>query len=166
VRAIAAAALAAVLLAGCGGPAELSDEEGRTLQSARERLDDAIDTEETLRTDPVEARRIAREVRRRSSQTVRLRNVVPSLVTEGGEVDRAALDAFLANADSDAAAALRRPAAREVGRMVSTLEDKDRETKIASLGQTADAYLAEATRDVRPIWPDLARRLQRTRDEL
>jgi len=105
-------------------------------------------------------------VRRRSSQAERLRDVVPSLVTEGGKVDRASLDAFLANAETDAPAALHRPAAREVGRMVSTLEDKDAESKIAATGQTADAYLAEATRDVKPIWPDLARRLQTTRDEL
>ena len=165
-RLVAAAALAAALLAGCGGPAKLSDEEGRTLQSARERLDDAIDTEEALRTDPVEARRIDREVRRRSSQTELLKDVVPSLVTERGQVDRNALEAFLGNATNDAPTALRRPAAREVGRMTSTLEDKDRETKVARLGQSANAYLAEATRDVEPIWPDLARRLQRTRDEL
>lgn len=160
------AVLAAALLAGCGGPAELSNEEGQTLQSARERLDDAIDTEETLRTDEVEARRIAREVRRRESQTVRLENVVPSLVTPNGQVDREALDAFLANAATDAPAALHRPAAREVGRMVATLEDKDAETKIVVTGQTADAFLAEAERNVKDIWPDLARRLQQAREDL
>jgi hypothetical protein len=166
VRAAAVAAMAAVLVAGCGGPAELSDEEGRTLQSARERLDDALDTEETLRTDRAEARLIAREVRRRESQTVRLVHVVPSLVTPDGRVDRRALDAFLANATTDAPEALRMPATREVGRMTTTLEDKDRETKIEPLGQNAAAYLAEAARDVRPIWPELARRLERTRDGL
>jgi hypothetical protein len=158
--------LAAALLAGCGGPAELSEDEGETLQSARERLDDAIDTEETLRTDEVEARRIVREVRRRETQTVRLEAVVPSLVTTNGQVDRQALDAFLVNATIDAPAALRRPAAREVGRMVTTLDDKDAETKVAVTGQTADAYLAEAERDVREIWPDLARRLRRAREDL
>jgi hypothetical protein len=119
-----------------------------------------------LRTHRGEARRIAREVRRRSSQTVRLVNVVPSLVTTDRRVDRRALDAFLANATTDAPEALRLPATREVSRMVETLDDKDRETRIEPLRQTADAYLAEATRDVRPIWPDLARRLQHTRDEL
>jgi hypothetical protein len=166
VRAAAAAAVAAALVAGCGGPAELSDEEGRTLQSARERLDDALDTEETLRTDRTEARLIAREVRRRSSETVRLVRVVPSLVTLDRRVDQRALDAFLANATTDAAEALRLPATREAGRMTATLDDKDRQTKVEPLGQNADAYLAEAARDVRPIWPDLARRLERTRDGL
>jgi hypothetical protein len=166
VRAAAAAAVAAALIAGCGGPAELSDEEGRTLQSARERLDDALDTEEILRTDRTEARLVAREVRRRATQTVRLVHVVPSLVTIDGEVDQRALDAFLANATTDAAEALRRPATREVARMTATLEDKDAMTKIEPLDQNADAYLAEAARDVRPIWPDLARRLERTRDGL
>ena len=165
-RLLAAAVLAAALLAGCGGTAELSDQEGQTLESARERLDDAIDTEETLRTDEVEARRIAREVRRRQSQVNRLEAVVPSLVTVNGRVDREAVDEFLANATSDAPAALHRPAAREVGRMVATLEDKDAETKIAFSGQTADAYLAEAGRDVEEIWPDLARRLAQAREDL
>ena len=158
--------MAAALLAGCGGPAELSDEEGRTLKSARERLDDALETEEILRTDRTEARLIAREVRRRSTQTVRLVHVAPSLVTLDGQVDQRALDTFLGNATTDAAEALRLPATREVGRMTATLEDKDPETRIEPLEQRADAYLAEAARDVRPIWPELARRLQRTRDSL
>jgi hypothetical protein len=92
--------------------------------------------------------------------------VVPSLVTERGLVDRTALDAFLANATTDPPRALRRPAAREVERMASTLEGKERQTKIELLDQSASAYLAEATRDVKPIWPDLARRLQRVRDRL
>jgi hypothetical protein len=153
-------------MTGCGGTAELSDDEAKTLQSARERLDDAIDTEEVLRTDRGEARRLAREVRRHASRTARIRRVAPSLVTRGGQLDRRALGVFLARATSDAPAALRLPAAREVERMVTTLEDKDHETKVEPLRQTADAYLAEATRDVRPIWPDLARRLRRARDEL
>jgi hypothetical protein len=50
-----------MLLAGCGGPDELADEEARTLQSARERLDDAIDPRRSC--TPTASRQVASPAR-------------------------------------------------------------------------------------------------------
>jgi len=60
----ATALFACAVLAGCGAPDKLSEREGTALLDAREVLDSTIDTHETLRTSPEEARRIRREVQK------------------------------------------------------------------------------------------------------
>ena len=60
-RPLVAAALAAALLgaAGCGAPDSLDSDDDRALAAAREGLDDALDTEETIRTSPAMGRALA-----------------------------------------------------------------------------------------------------------
>jgi hypothetical protein len=188
VRAALVAVAAALALSGCGAPEELSEEDGRSLLTARERLDDAIDTEEVLRTSRAEARRLTRRVRTLISdgsfESSRLdefgiarlgllRDAVPSLVVVNARgtaraLDRPATAAFLRHAESDAARAMLRPARDQVDVIVKTLEDGDagEETRIPPGDRTAAAYLREAERDVRPIWPPLAARLRGARDDL
>ncbi len=187
-RALALAAVAVAALVGCGPPEKLSEEQGRTLAGAREHLDDAIDTEETLRTSRAEARRLRARVRELVSdgsfesrkldefgiaRLGQLREVVPSLVILDADGDMRALDrrsteAFLRFAERDAAKALLGPASRQVNLMVQTLEEADagKETEIPVVGRSAEAYLREAERDVKGIWPSLGRRLAAARDEL
>jgi hypothetical protein len=166
-RPLALAALAAAALTGCGSPAELTTDQAQTLKSARERLDDAIDTEETCRTDRDECRHLVAEARRDAKDPRRLAQVVPSLVTPSGNVYPPAFSAFQQNALARPKLALRLPAAKEAQRMVDTLNGKDAETVIKPLrGQHADAYLAEAARDTQPIWPDIARVLRQAAKEL
>lgn len=187
-RALALAAVAVAALAGCGAPEKLSEEQGRTLAGARERLDDAIDTEETLRTSRAEARRLRARVQELVSdgsfesrrldefgiaRLGQLREVVPSLVTLDADGDMRALDrrsteAFLRFAERDAAKALLHPASRQVSVMVQTLEraDAGKETQIPVVGRSAEAYLREAERNVKDIWPLLAKRLEGARQDL
>lgn len=163
----AAAALAAIALPGCGGPAKLSSTQGQELKSARERLDDAIDTEETCRTDRAECRRLAAQARRYRKDPKKLAQVVPSLVTPAGEVYAPAYNAFEQNALASPSLAMRLPAAKEAQRMVNVLSDKDKDTVIATVNnQHADAYLAEAQRDTRKIWRDISHVLGEARDQL
>ena len=179
---------AATAVAGCGAPEELSEQDGRTLAVARERLDDAIDTEETLRTSKVEARRLRRRVQALVSEGSfesrrldefgiaklgLLRDVVPSIVivNEKGSpraLDRPATAAFVRFAERDAARALLGPARDQVELMVKTLEEAGagEDTKIPVVGKTARTYLREAERDVKPIWPSLAERLRDAQEEL
>ena len=153
--------------AGCGGPAELNRDQAETLASARERLDDALETHEICRTDKTECRRLVREVRRYATQPSRLEKLVPSVVTPTGNVYPAAYRAFVGLAVANPRAALQLPAAREVERMASTLEGADPDTRISTLeNQRAADYLAEAQRDTGAVWPDLARVLGRARAEL
>jgi hypothetical protein len=157
VRRLLIAAAAAALLAGCGDPAKLDSEESSALRDARAQLDDAIDTEEVLRTDRREGRRLVRELKRNAAAF----QLVPALV------DETALSAFRRYAPGDPARALRRPAAQAVARMTSALEEADAETKISALrDQSAEAYLREAERDTRPIWSDLSDRLREAREDL
>jgi hypothetical protein len=167
-RVLTAVAAAALLVGGCGGTAELDPDDARRLAAARAELDDAIDTEETLRTDPEEARRLVRLVRRRLGGPPRqVEEVVPSLVDAGGRLDRRAVRAFLTYGESDAAMAMLPPAEEAVATATDALEDADADTKIPTLeDRTAEAYLEEAERDVRPIWPDLADRLEDARNDL
>ena len=89
------------------------------------------------------------------------------MVTPTGNVYPAAYNLFLRNATSDPKLALRLPAAREVERMVVTLDGMDADTEIETLeNRRAAPYLEEAARDTKPIWPDLARVLGQARDEL
>ena len=190
--AVAAAVLA--VLAGCGAPDELARLDALELADARERLDDALDTEETLRTSPHETRRIRAEVRRIVSrgyfeaQTLdefglaalgELQQVVPSLVeTDSNGVpknlDRPALRAFLRYAATDPERALLGPATDEVAAIDQTLEDSgaDGDTRVPTPNgesikdKTVNEYLRAAERDLRPVWPSLAARLNSTQGDL
>ena len=163
-RALLAALLAAALVAGCGGTPELSDADSRALASARERLDDAIDTAETVRTSRAEARRLLRQVRRFESSRAQVEQNAPSLVAGS---DRRTTRDFVRYALSDPPRALRRPAAEEVGSIVRLLEAAGKDSKIAALDDiSAERFLREVAGDIRPIWPDLARRLERARRDL
>ena len=194
VRAALAALAAGLVLAGCGAPDQLSQEDGKTLAGARERLDDAIDTEETLRTSKAEARRLRRGVQRIVSGGAleserlddfglaalgELRRLVPSVVEEDADgsvraLDRPATRAFLSFAERDAARALVAPAREEVELIGRTVEKSgaDSETLVPPEDPTASQmlevgrYLSDAERDVRPIWPELAGRLGDLRTRL
>ena len=202
-----AGGIAIASLSGCGDPEKLSGEEGRTLAKARERLDDAIDTEETLRTSSTEARGLLRRVRRIASdgsfeqnsndspsvpnpsrgrgrgratldefglaKLGELREVVPSLVVTDSQdvaraLDRAATADFVRFAERDAARALLRPARKQVGVMVHTLGEADagENTRIPVVDGSAESYLREVERDIKGIWPALARRLAAARKNL
>lgn len=182
------ALLAALAIAGCGAPGELSEEDGRKLATARERLDDALDTEETLRTSKAEARALRRRAQRIVSdgsfeaqpldefglaKLGLLQEVVPSLVVvnERGALkalDRPATAAFLRYAERDAAQALLLPARRQVELIARTLEDTDAgsDTDIPVVRQTAGEYVRDIERAVHDIWPALARRLTEVRERL
>lgn len=190
--AVAAAVLA--VLAGCGAPDELSRLDALELADTRERLDDALDTEETLRTSPREVRRIRGEVRwivsRGSFETEHLdefglaalgelQQVVPSLVETDSDgvpknLDRPALRAFLRYAETDPKRALLGPARGEVEAIDRTVADSGAggDTRVprrearATGDETVEEYLRTAERDLRPIWPQLADRLRSTRDDL
>jgi hypothetical protein len=157
---LAAAAAAALLIGACGGPARLDADQKNTLAGARERLDEAIDTEEAMRSSPEEARRRVRAVRGRlgGPGLGEVEDAAPALV-DGGDVRD-----FLRYGRRDPARALHSPAERQVLVIASTLNDKAPDTKIGD--QPAAAFLGDAAKDTRPIWPDLSRRLQKARDDL
>lgn len=193
-RAALAALATGLALAGCGAPDQLSQKDGDTLTGARERLDDAIDTEEVLRTSKAEARRLRRGVQRIISGGAleserlddfgraalgELRRLVPSLVEVDARgsvrsLDRPATQAFLRFAERDAARALVAPAREEVELIERTVEESgaDSETLVPPEDPTASQmlevgrYLREAEGDLRPIWPALARRLGELREGL
>jgi hypothetical protein len=158
--ALAAGAAAALFIGACGGPDKLNADQKKTLAGARERLDEAIDTEEAMRSSGDEARRRVRAVGRRlgGSALSQVEDAAPALV-DGGDVRD-----FLHYGRRDPARALRPPAERQVLVIASTLSDKAPDTKIGA--QSAAAFLGDAARDTRSIWPDLSRRLQKARDDL
>jgi len=184
---LAAAGVALALLAGCGAPDELSRDDAAKLAAARERLDDAIDTEETLRTSRGETRRIRAEIRKIVSGGAleaekldefglaalgELQQVVPSVVETDADgvptdLDRRALRTFLSYANSDPKRALVGPARDAVETIEDTVKssDADGDTRVpqkdrtASGDETVDEYLRAAQRDLEPIWPHLAKRL-------
>lgn len=186
--------LALGALAGCGDAAELSKDDVRTLEASRSDLDDALDTEETLRTSKSEALALRTKVQKIVGQGSfenggkpdefglaalgELRELVPSLVLERGNsviaLDQAATRAFLAKAVSDPPGALYPAAADEVDTIEKIVggDDVGPDTEIppsspgASGNQTVTEYLREAERDVRRVWPSLARRLAAAREEL
>ena len=183
---IAAAALLAPLAAGCGDAEELSKRDTATLTASRADLDDALDTEETLRTSREEAASLRIKVQRIIGRGVfenggkpdefglaalgELRELVPSLVLERDEsvvaLDSAATKEFMAQALNDPAAALYLPAKSEVDTILKVVggDDVGPETKAGT--QTVSEYLREAESDVRPVWPRLAERLKTGREEL
>lgn len=175
--------------AGCGGPPEnLSKTDAGTLAASREDLDDALDSEETLRTSQAEARRLRAKVQRIVSRggfeqskldefglasLGELMQIVPSLVRVDADavpvsLDMAATADFLRYAETDAPRALLRPVREEVGVIERTLHEADAgpDTRIPRAGRTVSKYLQEAESDLRPVWPALSRRLATTREGL
>ena len=183
-------ALLAIVLAmtACGGDAEeLSKKDAQTLTTSREDLDDALDTEETLRTSKEEAASLRLKVQRIIGRGAfenggkpdefglaalgELRELVPSLVLERGD-SVVALDA---RRDQG----VRRPGRERSRRRPCTCPPRARWTRsrrswaATTSGptprpgkQTVSEYLRETEGDVRPVWPRLAERLQSTREEL
>lgn len=182
------------MLAGCGAPDELSREDAIELANARERLDDATETAEKLRTSPRETRRIRAGIRRIVSRGYfeaqeldefglaalgELQQIVPSVVETDADgvpedLDRGALRAFLRFMSTDPKRALAGPTRDEVDAIETTIEDAgaDDDTRVpprdasASGNETVDEYLRAAERDLRPLWPRLADRLRSTRNDL
>ena len=182
------AALGAAVLIACGAPSELSQEEGVQLDIARDRTIAAIETEQRLSSSPATADRLVARVRKIVSSGAleakqldefglaalgELRLAVPSLAIVDRqeiprELDRPALTAFLAEAQTDPAAAMRPAAAAETARIDEILDGSDAgpDTEIPVVEMTADAYLADLAARLRPIWPDLAADLAATRSRL
>ena len=177
---------AGLALAACGDAEELSKQDAQTLTTSREDLDDALDTEETLRTSNEEAASLRIKVQKiigRGSfenggrpdefglaALGELRELVPSLVLERGNqvaaLDTAATKEFIAQAVNDPAAALYLPAKREVDSITEVVgtDDVGPDTKVGD--QTVSEYLREAERDIRTVWPRLAARLKSAREDL
>jgi len=190
VRALACllAVLAAATLPACGGPGELAGEDGIALALARERIAAAARTEERMAADPDVAARLLRRVRAVVATGAleprqldefglaalgRLRLAVPSLaiVDERGiprRLDRAALTAFLAEAERDPAAALRPAVAAETDRVLEIFAaaNPGPDTEIPVADMHADLYLADLVARVHAGWPDLAARLAAARSDL
>jgi len=178
--------VAAVALAACGDAEELSKEDTTTLNASRSDLDDALDTEEVLRTSKDEATALRTKVRRIIARGSlenggkpdefglaalgELRELVPSLVIERGDevvaLDQAATKAFLANALTDPAAALLPAARSEVAAITEVAGGDDVGPDTKAGGQTVTVYMRQAERDIRPVWPRLADRLKKAREEL
>jgi hypothetical protein len=192
--AVAALLVLALAALGCGSPDELSREDDRALATAREGLDDAIDTEETLRTSGARAARLRRQVRRIVSRGAfesgqldefglaslgELGLAVPSLVVLDADgsparLDRRATRAFLRHAESNPRRALFAAADRHVRTIERVVDESDPgpDTRVdigtgpAAGDETVDAYLLSAEDDVAPIWPSLAGRLRELREDL
>lgn len=182
------AALAAVAIAACGAPSELSGEDGVQLDIARDRTIAAIETEERLGSSPATADRLVARVREIVSSGAlearqldefglaalgELRLAVPSLAIVDRqeiprELDREALTAFLAKAKTDPAAAMRPAAATETARIVDVVERSGAgpDSEIPVVDMTADVYLADLAMRLRPVWPDLAADLAAVRSRL
>ncbi len=188
-----AAIVACAFLAGCGAPEKLSERDGTALLDAREVLDATIDTEETLRTSPEEARRIRNEVQEIVSRGAfemepldefglaalgELQQIAPSLVQTDKDgvpksLDRPATREFIRFAVRDADRALLGPAQDQVAAIEDVIEtadpgpDTDIPTRRGkSVGLSVGEYLRGSERDVRPIWPGLGKRLNTLRDGL
>ncbi len=182
------AALVAVAIAACGAPSELSEQDGVTLDVARDRIVDAVATEERLSESPATAERLVARVRKIVSSGAleprqldefglaalgELHLAVPSLAVVDHqevprELDRAALTAFLAEAETDPAAALRPAAAAETKRIARIVEQSEAgpSSEIPVAGMTTDVYLADVAARMHPIWPDLAAELSEVRSGL
>jgi len=182
------AALSAAILIACGAPSELSQDEGIQLDIARDRATAAIETEGRLSSSPTTADRLVERVRKIVASGAleakqldefglaalgELRLAVPSLaIVDRQEIprqlDREALTAFLAEAKTDPAAAMRPAAATETARIVEIFDASGAgpDTGIPVVDMTADVYLADLAARLRPIWPDLAADLSAVRSQL
>jgi hypothetical protein len=192
-----AAATVCTMLAACdsgpdldGPPEKLSERDATALLEAREHLDDAIDTEETLRTSPEQARKLRRKAQAIVAEGAfeteeldefglaalgRLMLLVPSLVEVDDKrvpeaLDRPATRDFLRYAERDADRALLRPAQEEVEAMERIVERSEAgpDTQIPPEEPplTVSNYLGEIERNIERIWPGLAERLRSLGDEL
>ena len=164
VRLLLAACCAAALAAtaGCGAPDRLEADDDRALAAAREGLDDALDTEETIRTSRQMARRLAAGVERAGDDARAVRRLVPSLVDDG-KVDSAAAEVFVRSAASDAPGALLIPARREVEAIVELIDDTgaDGDTEVPhARDRPLGRYVDEVERDIRDVWPALSKELE------
>lgn len=188
-RAVALLAVAlCALAAGCGDPGQLSRADGERLERSRDRIESALATEARLHTAPAAARRIVGRVREIVSDGAlearqldefglaalgELRLVVPSVVLVDSrevprELDRAALATFLARAESDPTAALRRPIAVEVRRIADTLADAEAgaDTEIPVVGRTVGDFLSRLQSSLAERYPDLADRVAAIRADV
>ncbi len=182
------AAVGAAALIACGAPSELSHDDGTQLDIARDRTIAALATEQRLSDSPATADRLLARVRKIVASGAlearqldefglaalgELRLAVPSLaIVDRQEIprqlDREALTAFLAEARTDPAAAMRPAAAAETARIVAIFDASGAgpDTEIPVVEMTADVYLADLADRLRPVWPDLAAKLAATRSEL
>jgi hypothetical protein len=182
------AAFVAAAVTACGAPGELPEADGIALDLARDRAIAAVEVERRLSSSSELADRKVDRVREIVSSGAlearrldefglaalgELRLAVPSLVIVDRlgvprELDRAALTAFLAEAESDAAAATRPAAAAETKRIVDIVEGSDAgpDTDVPVVEMTADVYLADLAERLRPLWPDLAADLSAVRSGL
>ena len=160
-RLLLAGLAGAALAAGCGAPDELESDDDERVVRAREEVDDALDTEEGIRTDPALARRLVRQVQRAAGDgdAQRLEEIAPALVNRDGEIDQNAVDDFVRNATTDAPDALLRPATDAVDEITGVIDDSgaDADTKVPSerdvpLGNYVDSIV----RDIEDVWPNLA----------
>jgi hypothetical protein len=181
-------ALVATAITACGAPDELSRGDGEQLVLARDRVVGAVETERKLRSSPEAAQRLHARVRKIVASGAleaeqldefglaalgELGLAVPSLVIVDRlqiprELDREALRIFLAEATSDPAAALERPARVEVRRIADVLGEAgaDADTDIPVARQTAGAYVGDLESRLRPTWPELADELANVRGDL
>ena len=102
-----------------------------------------------------------------------LAELVPSLVVAEADgaprrLDREATEAFLRFALTDARRATIVPARKQVGAIARVVESSGAgpDTKIPRARTTVSGYLRATERDLRSIWPSLARRLRALRDGL
>lgn len=182
------AALAAAALGACGAPSELSEQDGIELDRARDRALAAVEVERRLSGSSDVAGRLVDRVRDIVSSGAlearqldefglaalgELRLAVPSLVIVDRQevprgLDRAALTAFLAKAESDPSAAIRPAAATETARIVAVVEAADAapDTEVPVVDMTVDVYLADLAARLRPVWPELAADLSAARSGL
>jgi len=182
------AVLGAAVLGACGAPSELSEQDGIELDRARDRTLAAVEVERRLRNSPSEAGRLVERVRDIVSSGAlearqldefglaalgELRLAVPSLVIVDRlevprQLDRPALTAFLAEAESDPSAATRPAAAAETARIVEVVEAADAapDTEVPVVDMTVDVYLADLAARLRPVWPVLAADLSAVRGRL
>ncbi len=181
------------LAAGCGDPDELSKADAQALNASRSDIGDALDTEETLRTDKAQAVRLRTSVQKTVSMGSfeggkpdefglaalgELRRVVPSLVQRHYNGDVFALDApatkaFLAYAASDPQRAMAPSVRKEVSTIETTLDRSGAgpDTRVpppdrSSGDQTVSGYLREIAGDLRPRYPREAARIAKARKGL
>lgn len=177
-KAVGLSLFVAVALGGCGGPSELSREQGEQLVISHERIRDAIATYEKLERSPESADRMLARVREIVASGAlepqqldefglaslgELRLVVPSLAIVDRleiprQLDRTALTAFLEHVRSDHSAALKPGAAAEVTKIDELIDGSGAEadTKVPVIDQTVGEYLEQTERELRTVWPDLA----------
>jgi hypothetical protein len=84
------------------------------------------------------------------------------------ELDRAALTAFLAEAESDPRAALRPAVASGVADVLEIVDSSEAggDSEIPVVEMTVDVFLADLAARLRPIWPDLAADVSAARSSL